>query len=110
MIQAHSSSNMSFDMTELSQSITLLLSSIAVEEMALAHIVNGEAEKIQYVLGTLQPSLFQPEDVSVDNLLAINDSVQRIMEDVLLREVMLQMKFSHIMMALEVNSMRTHRT
>lgn len=110
MTQARSSSKSPVDMAEISQGIILLLSSIAVEEMALAHIVNGEAEKIQYVLGTLQPVLHQPEDVSVDNLFAINDSVRRIMEDVLLREVILQMKLSNIMMALDKNSMHTQRT
>ena len=34
-------------------SINLLLVSIAMEELALSHILNAEGEKIDYILGTL---------------------------------------------------------
>jgi hypothetical protein len=87
-----------------------LLSTIAIEEMALAHIVNAEAEKIQYVAGTLHPALKMSEVISVHDLFVIQDSVRKMMEDVLLREVMLHMKFSNMLGALENNSMHTHST
>lgn len=40
---------------DIRQSVLRLLASIAIEEMALAHIINAEAEKLQYIAGTLHP-------------------------------------------------------
>ncbi|MFD0590920.1 DUF6923 family protein [Paenibacillus sp. GCM10027627] len=54
--------------------VNLLLSSIAVEELGIAHIINSEAEKIQYALGTL-PGIQTPS--SIDDLLSINSSVKQ---------------------------------
>ena len=40
------------------ETIPLLLASIALEELALAHIMNAEAEKLQFVLGTLETKTY----------------------------------------------------
>jgi hypothetical protein len=49
------------------QAITDLLESIALQEAGLAHIINAEGEKIQAALAI--------EDVSIDDMIAINQSV-----------------------------------
>ncbi|WP_222425043.1 collagen-like protein [Brevibacillus brevis] len=66
--------------------ITLLLASIALEELGLGHIVNAEAEKIQYALGTL-PGLTQP--VSLSDLFLLNTSVQNMLQTVIQKEMLL---------------------
>lgn len=83
----------------MGQTIPLLLSSIALEELALAHIMNAEAEKIQLVLGTLKQSKsrFVPETISLSNLLLINQSVRKTLQDVIKKEMLLQFKFENVL-------------
>ncbi|MGG1552822.1 hypothetical protein [Paenibacillus ferrarius] len=83
----------------IGQTVPLLLSSIALEELALAHIVNAEAEKIQFVLGTLTPTLntYSPVTVTLDNLLAINSSVRLTLRDVIKKEMLLQFKLEDVL-------------
>jgi hypothetical protein len=85
----------------LEESINMLLSSIALEEMALAHIVNAEAEKIQYVLGTLENGQAKPPPASFEQLLTINNSVRKMMHDVVVKEMLLLMKFENVMELVE---------
>lgn len=79
--------------------IPLLLSSIALEELALAHIMNAEAEKLQFVLGTLTPttSTLTPGTVTVSNLLLVDQSVRRTLQDVIMKEMLLQFKFENVL-------------
>ena len=35
------------------EALTMIIASIAMEELALSHIINAEGEKLQYILGTL---------------------------------------------------------
>lgn len=59
--------------------INLLLSSIAMEELGLSHIINAEGEKLQYVLGTL-PGLTGP-GATLSDLLLMNESVRSTLQD-----------------------------
>ncbi|MBS4213248.1 MULTISPECIES: hypothetical protein [Neobacillus] len=81
------------------QTIPLLLASVALEELALAHIINAEAEKLQFVLGTLAGTtrVFTPNTVTLTNLLDIDASVQRTLRDVIKKEMLLEFKFENIL-------------
>lgn len=75
--------------------INLLLASIAFEELGLAHLINAEAEKVQSVLGTLHGQ--NVNTPSIDDLLTIDRAVNRIMQDVIKKEMLLQFKLESIL-------------
>ncbi|MFA4133767.1 MULTISPECIES: hypothetical protein [unclassified Brevibacillus] len=74
--------------------INLLLTSIAIEELSLGHIIHAEAEKMQYAIGTL-PGLTVP--ASVSDLLLVNASVRQTLQDVTKSEMLLQSKLDNIL-------------
>lgn len=80
----------------INQSVALLLASIALEELALAHILNAEAEKLQFTLGTLGSGLALTPAPSISALLLINDSVRNTMQDAIKKEMLLQFKLENI--------------
>src|SRR6185312_7438155 len=73
--------------------INLLLASIAMEELGLAHIVNAEGEKLQYALGTI-PGLTTP--ASLEDILHVNDSVQDTLELAIKKELLLDSKLKQV--------------
>jgi hypothetical protein len=85
----------------LGETAALLLSSIAIEELALAHIINAEAEKIQFILGTLDTDTNSPSSVSIRDLLLVNDNVRHVLQDVIKKEILLQFKFENVLELLE---------
>ncbi len=60
--------------------LNIILSSIGMEELSLAHIVNAEAEKIQFALGTLDTA---KEAASLDDILKVNESAKKMLRDVI---------------------------
>ena len=72
--------------TTRSQAITDIVESIALQETALAHILNAEGEKIQKMVAM--------EDVSPEMLLAANKSVESMVNAVSRLEMILQSKLS----------------
>lgn len=77
--------------------ISLLLGSIATEELALSHIMNAEAEKVQFVIGSLTTGISLGPTTSVENILLINSSVRRTLQDVIKKEMLLEFKFENIL-------------
>lgn len=77
------------------QVINLLLASIALEELGLAHIINAEGEKLQAVLGTL-PGL-SVKATSISGLLSVNREVRRTLQTIIKNQMLLQFKLEDIL-------------
>jgi len=73
--------------------INLLLASIAMEEIGLAHIINSEGEKIQYTIGTI-PGLSPA--ASLEHLLEINTSIRETLDLLIKKEILLGNKLKQI--------------
>ncbi len=77
------------------QCLSMLVASVALEEMGLSHIINSEAEKIQYVLGTLNEQKL-PEPATIDQLLEINNSVAKTFRGAIMNQMQLCLKLDDI--------------
>lgn len=72
------------------EALTMIIASIAMEELALSHIINAEGEKIQYILGTL-PGGRRP-CASPQEILAVNKSVTDLLDTVTQNQMLLKGK------------------
>lgn len=70
--------------------VNQILSSIAMEELGLSHILNAEGEKLQYILGTL-PGLSGPA-ATVSDVLAADESVRSLLETAVQNQLFLKTK------------------
>ncbi len=76
------------------EALTMIIASIAMEELALSHILNAEGEKLQYILGTLPGA--SPCACSQD-VLAVNKSVTALVEAVTQNQMLLKNKLDHVL-------------
>ena len=72
--------------------VNLLIASVALEELGLAHIINAEAEKIQFILGTLAGTEAEPPVVTFEQIIELNTEVGRILTKVIAEEILLAIK------------------
>lgn len=77
------------------QAIILLLASVAFEELGLSHIINAEAEKIQYAVGTL-PERKLPTPATIAEVIAVNESAANALRNVIKNEMLLTFKLEDI--------------
>ncbi|MCI8916965.1 MAG: hypothetical protein HFF26_09940 [Oscillospiraceae bacterium] len=76
------------------EALTMIIASIAMEELALSHIINAEGEKLQYILGTLPGAkpCAAPQDV-----LAVNKSVASLLDVVAQNQMLLKNKLEKVL-------------
>lgn len=70
--------------------INIILASIGMEELSLAHILNAEAEKIQFALGTLETAGGQA--ATMEQILETNKMAGKMLRDVIKNQMLLSMK------------------
>jgi hypothetical protein len=81
-----------------SEVIIDLLESIALEEMALAHLINAEAEKLQAFVGR---DLDFPTCPSNSEIMKFNNGVQKLMDVIVMKEWLLLRKFENVLHCME---------
>lgn len=80
--------------------VNQILSSIAMEELGLSHIINAEGEKLQYILGTL-PGVPEP-GATIEDLLEINKSIQNTLQNAAYNQLLLKSKMGQALSASEM--------
>jgi len=90
--------------------ITLILASIAFEELGLAHIINAEAEKIQYVLGTIEGQTPLETPPTIEDLLDVDRSVQQTLKTVIKTQMLLQFKLEEVISPISTTTSTTSTT
>jgi len=82
--------------------LNIIISSIGLEELSLAHIVNAEAEKIQFALGMLETAT---EAATMEQIMDTNKLANKMLRDVVKNQMLLAMKMEDTVdLAFQVSS------
>jgi hypothetical protein len=76
-----------------------VLVSIALEETALAHLINAEAEKVQWSVGLLETE--PAEALDVEQVIEVQESVADVLRHAIKFQMLLQFKLEDILDAIE---------
>ncbi len=68
------------------EAVTDIIESIALEEAAIAHLINAEAEKVQESL----------KDFNPDDSIRIQHAVKEILNKVIIKQILLEFKLEEI--------------
>src|SRR5688572_22656445 len=79
------------------EAVNLILTSIAMEELGLSHIINAEGEKIQYAIGTL-PGM-TGSDATIEEILEVNSNVRDILDGTMQNQLLLKAKMESALSA-----------
>ena len=74
------------------ESLTDLLESIALEETALAHLINAEAEKLQAIV-----CLLKQDKVNLNEVLQMQKKVAKMLQTSIKKEILLQFKLESVL-------------
>ena len=83
--------------TTLPEAEALALAAIAMENLALAAIINSEAEKIQAAVRAF------PATINVTQLIAVDTSVTAVLKNVIKKEIILEFQLEEISALLDVD-------
>ena len=87
---------------EQEEALTDLLESIALEETALAHFINAEAEKVQAI-----GALLEDGQISAQEAVDLQENIAKVMRTPIKKQMLLQFKLEDILdfkEKLELNS------
>ena len=77
------------------KALSMILASIAMEELAFSHILNAEGEKLQYILGTLPGK--KHGCTSTEEILEINKSIERVLDSILQNQMIISNKMGKVL-------------
>ncbi|WP_143826231.1 hypothetical protein [Scatolibacter rhodanostii] len=80
--------------------VNQILSSVAMEELGLSHIINAEGEKLQYILGTL--SGVTGPSATIEDVLNANASIQNLLQNASYNQLLLRSKMQQALSASEM--------
>ena len=87
--------------------INQILTSIAMEEVGMSHVLNAEGEKIKFILGKLEGTSLK-ELATIEQVLEVNQSVQDLLEIATQQQILLKQKMTRVLKASGMQSAEFH--